>query len=316
MNGILNVLKPPGMTSHDVVNFVRRTLSVARAGHTGTLDPGASGVLVVCLGSATKIVRFLMDGKEYRAEITFGISTATGDVFGEVTKRSDASSITLEKLEETLSLFRGDILQIPPMTSAIKMGGKKLYELARRGIEVERQPRPVKIYSLRVLGGQGWGTPHPKALLSISCSGGTYVRALCADIGEKLGCGAHMSFLVRTKVGTLSIDGSVTLEEIASLASKNNIDSEIIGIDEVLNFLPEVQLKRGAVIPAASGSLVYPPGVSSSLPGISPGSLVRLKFREQLIAIARAVPYGDTVDVLYKPLCVLSGGPVFFKQSS
>ncbi len=311
MNGILNVLKPPGMTSHDVVNFVRRTLSVARAGHTGTLDPGACGVLVVCLGSATKIVRFLMDSKEYRAEITFGISTATGDVFGEVTSKCDASCLTLEKLEETLSLFRGDILQVPPMTSAVKMGGKKLYELARRGVEVERQPRPVKIYSLRVLWGQGWGTPRPKALLSISCSGGTYVRTLCADIGEKLGCGAHMSFLVRTKVGTLSIEGSITLEEIANLASKNTIESKIISTDKVLNFLPEVQLKRGAVIPAASGSPIYPAGVRNPLHGISPGTLVRLKFQEQLIAIAKAVTYGDTGDVLFKPLCVLSGSLVF-----
>jgi len=308
VNGILNILKPPGMTSHDVVDFVRRTLAVARVGHTGTLDPGACGVLVVCLGVATRIVRFLMDDKEYRAEITFGISTTTGDVFGEVIRRCDASYLTLEKLEAALSLFRGDIMQVPPMTSAIKVGGKKLYELARKGVEVERQPRPVKIYSLKVLWGQGWGTPHPRALLSISCSGGTYVRTLCADIGEKLGCGAHMSFLVRTKAGTFDINESVTLEEIVSSASNNIIESKIINTDEALKFLPEVQLKRGAVRSAASGSKLYPAGIEKLPEGISPGSLVRLKFRDQLVAIARAVPCGDIREVFFKPLCVLLSG--------
>jgi tRNA pseudouridine55 synthase len=217
MHGVLNFLKPPGMTSHDAVAFVRRTFNTKRVGHTGTLDPAAAGVLPICIGQATRLVEYLQAGrKTYIAEITFGIETDTLDATGEVVSTSDASHVHLENLRATLDQFRGTISQMPPMYSAIKRDGKKLYELAREGVdeaELDIQPRQVEIYSL-VVPRDFASSTRTRAMLRIECGSGTYIRSLVRDIGRALGCGATMSFLVRTQNGAFSIDEAHTPEEV------------------------------------------------------------------------------------------------------
>ncbi|HOV78723.1 MAG TPA: tRNA pseudouridine(55) synthase TruB [Bacillota bacterium] len=308
MNGIVNVLKPPGMSSHDVVDFVRRAFDIKKAGHTGTLDPAAAGVLVVCLGTATRLARFLLlEDKEYRFEITFGLSTSSGDAFGEIVGEGDASKIVEEKVRSVLPCFTGEILQVPPMESALKYRGQKLYQLARKGIVVERQTRTAHIKSLEFVWGTGWGSRHPRALLHLSCSKGTYVRSLCDDIGERLGCGAYMSFLVRTKVGSFDISDSVTLEEIRSAAGSGRLAEKVVKMEDALPEFPAVRIKAGAVASAVSGAKIYPPGVESLNGNIHSGDIVRLIGPEGLLALARAeVDEEKKGGMAFKPVCVLA----------
>lgn len=308
MNGIINVLKPPGMSSHDVVNFIRRTFKIKKAGHTGTLDPGAAGVLVICLGTATRLAQFLLnDDKEYRAEITFGLATSSGDSFGEITAEGDASRLTEDTVRSVLPVFTGKIRQVPPMTSALKRQGKKLYELARSGLVVDRPARAVNIYSLDFIWGTGWGGPRPRALLHLTCSKGTYVRSLCADIGNYLGCGAYMSFLVRTRAGLFKISDSLTLEELAAAAEDGRLEDMVVTMSEALSHLPAVIVKSGAVPAVASGSKLYLPGVARLPEGLAEGSLVRLMGPEGLLAVAEADFDPENCErLIFKPVCVLA----------
>lgn len=213
MDGFLNVLKPPGMTSHDVVNEVRRIAGVRRVGHTGTLDPDVPGVLVVGIGQAVRLNEYLLDAdKAYRCEITFGVATETGDATGEVTERRPVPTLCRLAVENALETFIGTYEQVPPMVSAVKVGGRRLYELARRGAEVPRTPRPVTIHSLTLISfvpGE-----YPRALFDVVCSKGTYVRTFCEDIGARLGVPAHMSHLVRTRSGPFTLADAKTLPEI------------------------------------------------------------------------------------------------------
>lgn len=215
MDGILNLLKPPGMTAHDVVNVVRRVTGVRKVGHTGTLDPGVAGVLPICVGKATRLAEYIAgEDKAYRAEITFGITTDTQDSFGQVTAQRDASHLRRGDVAYVLTRFQGEILQVPPMVSAVKVGGKRLYQLARQGVEVERPARPVQIHRLQLLDFR----PGPQAVayVDVVCSKGTYIRTLAADIGEALQVGAHMSYLVRTRSGSFTLETAATLEELAA----------------------------------------------------------------------------------------------------
>ena len=234
MHGVLNFFKPPGMTSHDAVAFVRRTFNTKRVGHTGTLDPAAAGVLPICIGQATRLVEYLQAGrKTYIAEITFGIETDTLDATGEVTATSDASHVNLDNLRATLDQFRGTISQTPPMYSAIKRDGKKLYELAREGAdeaELNIQPRQVEIYSL-VVPRDFASSTRTRAMLRIECGSGTYIRSLVRDIGRALGCGATMSFLVRTQNGAFRIGDAHTPEEVLAQG-----ESVIIPMRDVLRW--------------------------------------------------------------------------------
>lgn len=307
MNGIINVLKPPGMTSHDVVYFVRRISGIRKVGHTGTLDPGASGVLVVCLGQATRLSQFLVDDtKEYRAEVTFGLSTSTGDSFGQVTAEGDAAGLTEETVRSALPVFTGEISQVPPMTSAIKQQGKKLYQLARAGIVVDRPARSVSIYELEYIWGTGWGDSHPRALLHLRCSKGTYVRTLCEDLGIYIGCGAHMSFLVRTRVGIFDISDSLTLEEIQAAAIDNKLMDKVIPMENVLVGLPVVTVKNGAASAVSSGSKLYQPGVCQMPEDLAEGNLVQLVGQEGLLAVAETILDTEHQDrLIFKPVCVL-----------
>lgn len=307
MNGVLNVLKPPGMTSHDVIDYIRRVFGIKKAGHTGTLDPGAAGVLVVCLGSSTRLSRFLHnDDKEYRAEITFGLTTSTGDSFGTKVTAGDARQLTETDIRTALKLFTGVVSQVPPMTSALKWQGRKLYELARSGLVVERPARNVRVHSLKYIWGTGWGNPRPKALLHITCSKGTYIRTLCADLGQHLGCGAYMSFLVRTRAGCFKIEDSLTLEEILAAVSAGTIASFIIKNEEALAAFSAVTVKNGAVKSVKSGSKLYLPGVDKLPPGLGEGAMVRLMGPEGLLAVAETlIDPENPAKILFKPICVL-----------
>jgi len=209
MKGIINVLKPPNMTSHDVVAVVRRVLHTKKVGHTGTLDPMAAGVLPICVGKATKIVEFLQeDQKTYRAEMTLGAVTDTQDIWGAVLEEKEPV-VDQQLIIEAINSFVGEIEQVPPMYSALKVNGKKLCDLAREGKTVERQPRVRHIYSIEII-----SVEANKAIFNVTCSKGTYIRTLCHDIGQKLGCGAHMSFLLRIRSGNFRIADSLTVEEL------------------------------------------------------------------------------------------------------
>lgn len=232
-SGIINVLKPPGMTSHDVVSFVRRLYGIKRVGHAGTLDPAAAGVLPVFIGNATRLVEYLADAdKSYRAELTFGFETDTGDDTGKIINSCPCSGFDSNLIKETLTSFVGVNEQVPPMHSAIKIGGKKLYELARQGQVVERKPRKIVIDSIALI-----TESQSRIVFDVTCSKGTYIRTLCSDIGRRLQCLAVMSFLVRTRVGNFHLEQALTLEEIAE-----NKEQAIQNADSVIAHFPLIKL--------------------------------------------------------------------------
>lgn len=218
INGIINVYKEKGYTSHDVVAKLRGILKQKKIGHTGTLDPDAVGVLPVCLGKGTRLCDMLTDEtKTYVAGLLLGQETDTQDTSGTVLNSGDVSCLTAEEVKAAICSFEGDQLQVPPMYSALKVNGKKLYELAREGKTVERKARPVTFYEIKIL---DMALPHVK--IEVTCSKGTYIRTLCHDIGQKLGCGGCMESLERTKVGRFSIEDSLTLSEIEEMRDKEN----------------------------------------------------------------------------------------------
>ena len=282
MDGILNVNKPSGPTSHDIVALVRKATGIKRVGHAGTLDPIATGVLVVCLGNATRIVEYLMDWrKSYRATAIFGAETDTEDATGKVTNETDCSHLTRDDLEAVLPKFTGEIMQVPPMVSAVHHEGKRLYEIARAGRVVERAPRPVEIYSLNLVD----FTPgtSPSAILDVECSKGTYIRTLCADIGKALDCGAYMSALVRTAVGRFRVEDAVSLE---TTEEEGRLAEFLIPIDEALADMPEVHVSEENGHRIANGVMLPVEALSrAELPQI--GIPVRIKSPSGLIAVGR-----------------------------
>lgn len=226
MNGVIIIDKPQDWTSHDVVGKLRGVLRERRIGHGGTLDPMATGVLVVFVGRATRAAEFAESSeKEYTAHLRTGFSTDTQDITGNITKRYDRRP-GIEEIREILPEFTGRILQIPPMYSALKVEGKKLYELARRGVEVERKPREIEIKSIEVSGMAG-----EDFVLNVTCSKGTYIRTLCHDIGNALGCGGCMSYLRRTRVGEFSLDCANTVEKVREYAASGRAEELLIGVD-------------------------------------------------------------------------------------
>ena len=230
MNGILLIDKAPGWTSSDVVVKLKGILRERRIGHAGTLDPMATGLLVVFVGRATRAVQFAeQDSKRYRASLRLGVETDTQDITGNILSRKDVS-ITGEELETALARYQGEILQIPPMYSAIQTGGRRLYDIARRGGEIERTPRAVTIHELRLLGreGEDW-------LLDVKCSKGTYIRTLCHDIGESLGCGGCMSALRRCEAGSFNVSDALTIEEVQRLRDAGEIESALRPVDSLFS---------------------------------------------------------------------------------
>lgn len=251
MNGIINVLKPPGMTSHDVVSYIRKVLNMKKVGHTGTLDPEAAGVLPVCIGKATKAVQYLTDKqKSYRANIKFGIVTDTYDSYGQVIQEVESTVIDKNALENALGSFTGTISQKPPMFSAIKVKGKKLYQYAFEGKEVKIQERPVNIYELKLIE----MLSENEAIIDILCSKGTYIRSLCYDIGEAMGCGAHMSQLIRLGSSPFAIEDSHTLEEIKAAVSENRISDILTSVEVLFKDYKSITVKSSAMNSILNGN--------------------------------------------------------------
>jgi tRNA pseudouridine55 synthase len=235
MDGIINVYKEPGFTSHDVVAKLRGILHMKKIGHTGTLDPDAQGVLPVCVGRATKLCGMITDwGKTYEAVMLLGKKTDTQDISGNIVEQRRVSVDERMVLEAATS-FVGGYEQIPPMYSALKHNGKKLYELARQGIEIERKPRHVNIDFIRI-NEMNLEDEEKTVTFTVSCSKGTYIRTLINDIGEKLGCGACMVKLIRTRVGRFVIDESLTLNQISALVLKGTVEDYITSADELFDY--------------------------------------------------------------------------------
>ena len=252
IDGVLDLHKLEGSTSMDVVRIIKRLTRVKRVGHAGTLDPIATGVLPVCLGQATRLMEYLVDHhKLYRAEFRLGAATDTHDAYGTVTSGQDPSGITRSQVEALLPVFTGEIQQLPPMYSALKRDGKRLYDLARAGLEVERPTRPVSVYSLNMV---DWSPPL--ATIEVECGRGLYVRTLVHDIGAMLGCGAHLSALIRLKVGPFTVADAVTpdvFEEAVEAGTWEDLlsppDIALLGHDSVtVTASAEEQFRHGQAI--------------------------------------------------------------------
>ena len=240
-HGIINIYKEKGFTSHDVIAKMRGICKQKKIGHTGTLDPDAVGVLPVCLGAATKLCDMLTDrNKEYIAVLRLGVTTDTQDISGRVLEEKEVT-VSKETVREVILSFLGNQLQVPPMYSALKVNGKKLYELAREGKEVERLPRPVSIYEIEIL-----EENMPEFTIRVACSKGTYIRTLCHDIGQKLGCGAIMTALTRTKAGEFQIEKAYTLSKIQQLSDEGRLWEILVPIEKVFENLPSVTVKKDA----------------------------------------------------------------------
>jgi tRNA pseudouridine55 synthase len=238
MDGFLNINKPSGWTSHDVVARLRSILKIKKVGHTGTLDPAATGVLPICLGKATKLSQLLTEtDKHYRAVMRLGVTTDTQDATGRILDRRDGLDLTEGQIRNVLDLFTGEIQQVPPMYSAVKVAGQPLYKAARAGRVVERDARAVRIHRLELIGRDG-----NDVALDVVCSKGTYIRSLCADIGERLGVGAHLFHLIRLRSGPFRIEDAVTIEEAESLVQEGRIRERVLPAAQVFQDFPSVRV--------------------------------------------------------------------------
>lgn len=285
LKGILNIIKPPGMTSHDVVAIVRKKLRIKRVGHTGTLDPNAAGVLPICIGQATKISQYLLESeKKYRAEMKLGITTDTQDIYGSVINYKNVDA-TEEEIRNALLSFIGEYNQVPPMYSALKMQGKKLYELARQGIEVVREPRRVYIKEINII-----NIKDDTVLFDVICSKGTYIRTLCHDVGELLGCGAVMSFLLRTATSRFEISSAITLEELQAITDTDELKGFLKPIDYPLVHMPRINIDEKYKKAALNGNTIpiqIPPSENLL------GSKIRIYVNEDFIGIASIIENSD-----------------------
>ncbi len=243
MNGILNINKPRGNTSFSIVAFIKRLTSEQRVGHGGTLDPLATGVLPIFVGRATRVTEYLSEtNKTYQAKVEFGITTDTYDATGKIIDRKDLAGITRQRITSALKHFCGQIKQIPPMYSALKHDGTPLYKLARAQITIERQPRLIQIYRLKLM---KWQTPE--LTLEIECGKGTYIRSLAHDIGQFLGCGAHLTHLVRTSYGPFQLATSISVSNLRSVTNSDDLGKWLLPIDTVLTKWPAITLNETEV---------------------------------------------------------------------
>ncbi len=289
MNGLLLIDKPKGSTSHDIVKRIRQLLKIRKAGHTGTLDPVATGLLLVCLGRATKLTRFLQNlDKTYQGEMIFGTTTTSLNGQGEVVEEKDASSLSKDEVEELFARFRGKIIQTPPMWSAVHWKGKRLYEIARDGLEVERVPRKIWIYELELLDFVSNG--HPKVEFEVRCSKGTYVRSLCADIGKVSGFGAYQAALCRTKVGPFNLKQAKTLKGLEKKVAQGKEQEIIWSLRDALPHLPLVTVKPGVEKIVKWGRPLYLTHLDFLPQELGKGDRVRLCSQEgKLLAVATSL---------------------------
>ena len=260
MDGILPLWKEKGMTSFDCVFKVRRLLQTKKVGHSGTLDPEVDGVLPICVGKATKVVEYLLESnKVYQGEICLGIATETEDAHGEIVKQEEIMTpFTTEEIDAMMETFKGEIIQIPPMYSAVKVNGKRLYEYARKGETVERPERRVKIYEFKRTSTPVYdeASKTQKWSFEVSCSKGTYVRTLAVDLGEKLGVPAHMSQLTRIKSGPFVSEQCVTLSQLEALVEQNQVQSVLRPLEEVFETYPRVDVPEEFITKVKNGAIL------------------------------------------------------------
>lgn len=308
ISGVLNIDKPSGMTSHDVVDYVRKAAGTRKVGHTGTLDPMATGVLPLCLGRATKVVQFMIaEDKEYRVEMTLGLVTDSQDTTGNVLSNNPVEGIGEEDIHALHERFSGEIEQTPPMVSAKHHKGQRLYELARKGIEVERQPVQIEIRELEFE-----SIDLPRVTFRVVCSKGTYIRTLCADMGEALGCGAAMSGLIRTRCGAFRVEDAVRLDD---LKSQEDVEKVLSGMDEALGTMPAVVVNprtaRGLLNGQAVRGAALLDGQSDAFHRLD---LVRLKTEDgRLLGVGKTLVDSEKLERLgaelnvIKPVKILAG---------
>ncbi len=307
LSGVLNINKPAGMTSHDVVDRIRRAAQTRKVGHTGTLDPMATGVLPLCLGKATKVVQFLIaQDKEYLVEMTLGLVTDSQDTTGTVVARNSTEGITPEKVQALHDSFSGKLSQIPPMVSAKHYQGQRLYELARKGIEVKREPCEVEIFSLVFN-----EIAIPRVVFRVVCSKGTYIRTLCADMGEQLGCGAAMSGLVRTRCGAFRVEEAVNLDDCSS---PDVVATHLETMDASLSTMPAVIISPRSARGLLAGQSLRGAAVLQQSDPFKRSELVRVKADDgTLLGVGKALVGSDKLEKLgadlnvIKPVKILVG---------
>ncbi|MFZ5352030.1 MAG: tRNA pseudouridine(55) synthase TruB [Bacillota bacterium] len=288
LNGIINVLKPPGMSSHDIVYFIRKKYKLKKVGHTGTLDPEAAGVLPICIGKATKAVQYITDkNKQYRAAVTLGTETDTYDKYGSVTARTEVGFIDEEAVKIAIKQFIGVIDQIPPIYSAIKYNGKKLYQYALEGEEVELKSRRVEIFDIEIIDYTG-----QIIMIDVKCSKGTYIRSLCHDIGKVLGCGAHMSQLIRTESAPFNIEDSYTLEEIDKACAEGTQNSLLKPVDMIFNY-PSAYIKESARSSVLNGNTLYEKGLLDEKINCDEGEMIKLYDSSDFLGLGRIIYNSD-----------------------
>lgn len=291
MEGFINLNKPRGFTSFDCIAKLRRLLGIKKIGHAGTLDPDACGVLPIAIGKATRLLEYVTDvDKEYKAEMTIGIQTTTQDSSGDVLKTIPSAHITENDIIKVLNLFIGDIKQVPPMYSAIKIAGKRLYELARQNIEVERTPRIVTISNIELL--DYITGNNPKAIINVTCSKGTYIRTLIEDIGIRLSSTAHMSFLERTRVGNFDINTAISFDEIERLVELKNYEF-ILPLDFPIISLGKALLDEESVIKISHGNSITTDRINIFKEAVN--NKYCLYYQNNIIAIASV--FGEIVKV-------------------
>lgn len=271
IHGVINIHKEKGYTSHDVVAKLRGIVGQKKIGHTGTLDPDATGVLPVCLGKATKLCDMLTDkNKTYETVMLLGKVTDTQDISGTVLSETSIDKLDEESVKKAILSFVGDYMQVPPMYSALKVNGKKLYELAREGVEVERKARPVTILEIQIK-----EINIPRVRMEVSCSKGTYIRTLCHDIGEKLGCGACMEELIRTRVSRFKLEDSLTLSQVQELKEAGDLDKILVPIDEMFSDYEAITLKEEYMSFVYNGNTFMPKHIKQYIELVD-GKLVRV----------------------------------------
>jgi len=280
MNNIVNLYKPVGPSSFFMVQSVKRALRVKKAGHIGTLDPKAEGVLPICLDRSTRLIQFLVGlPKVYRATMTLGVTTDTQDATGQTLATGDPTGVMEGKVGEALAGFQGQIQQIPPMFSAKKKDGIPLYKLARKGVVTERKPVTLQIYSIEMLNKMG-----NEVVFRVKCSAGTYIRTLCHDVGQTLGCGAHMSRLIREQVGQFDIQSSLTLEELNSAQGNGTLAQKLVNTEAVLDFLPEVKVRLEYLVSIVHGKPLTKQAVLEIPESFQPGMNLRVMGEDGQIA--------------------------------
>lgn len=303
MNDIVNLYKHQGPSSFNMVQSVKRILGAKKAGHIGTLDPMAEGILPICINKSTRIIQFLSSlPKVYTAEMILGSSTDTQDATGKVTATGNPENISEAQIRSMLETFLGAQQQIPPMFSAKKKKGIPLYKLARNGITIDRKPVPISIYSIEFLKKE-----EHRVTFQVSCSAGTYIRTLCYDIGQKLGCEAHMGHLVRNQVGNFDQKTSLTLEELETAVNDGSFSSKLIPVEKALSFLPEIRIKENFASSIANGIAPLKSSLETTPRQFQPGMNLRVsQINNHLIAIAEPVVDQDAY-------AQLSPGEVAFK---